>query len=84
MEYKNPHLDFSRLGVAPPSTDIHGKEEDRDHALEHQFKATHNWKQRGNFLVCTACPNEHGYPIPTNHLFMGMVEGQPTFKKVKL
>jgi hypothetical protein len=53
-------------------------EEIRKEALEKALKAKHDWRQRGNAIVCIACANEHGFYIkPTQRLIRVTKEGEP-------
>lgn len=59
-------------------------EEIRSRAREKALTAVHNWKQRGNRIVCTACEYEHGAMLPPNVRLIDIKEnGSPVFKKLK-
>ena len=52
-------------------------EEMRNEARE-KAKQTHNWVQRGIWLVCTSCEFEHGHCIGVNKRLKGIdKEGNP-------
>jgi hypothetical protein len=53
-------------------------EEIRKEAIEKALKAKHDWRQRGNAIVCIACENEHGFYVKTTQRLIRVTkEGEP-------
>lgn len=46
-------------------------QEIRSAAMERVKNTTHEWRQRGVYLVCTSCEFEHAIHIGTNKMFKG-------------
>lgn len=45
-------------------------------------KGSHDWRQRGPYLVCKSCEIEHGTYIGMKKIMVGLTEdGQPILKK---
>ena len=57
-------------------------EEMREAARSKALQSTHNWRQRGPYLVCTSCENEHAYHIGTKKRMIGIKDGQPVLKQI--
>ena len=57
-------------------------EEMREAAREKALQSSHNWKQRGPYIVCTSCDHEHGFNIGTKKRLIGVKDGQPVFKQI--
>ena len=55
----------------------------RKEAREKALKVKHNWKQRGNVIVCDTCDYEHGFYIPPSQRLIEIKDGQPIFRKLK-
>lgn len=49
-------------------------EEMRERAHEQARKATHEWKQRGPWIVCRVCPFEHGFRVQPHKRLVGISE----------
>lgn len=55
-------------------------EEAMEHARERAQKAKHVWRQRGVWLVCTSCEQEHAVWIGTGKKLVGINDdGSPKF-----
>lgn len=52
-------------------------DEIRQKAVEKAKTAAHTWRQRGAFVYCKTCENEHGIYIGTNKILVGEKDGQP-------
>lgn len=83
---KEPGDWYERHGVAPPEHIPHGL---TDEQLEQKFaeirEATVHggWKQKGNYIWCTKCPNQHGDTISVDYLLQGTdKKGLPILTKL--
>jgi len=50
-------------------------EEIREKGLKEVMETKHTWKQRGPWVVCTSCPQEHAFHIGTKKLLVGVDSG---------
>lgn len=83
MQYEHPDgKQLTKWGVTPPTSDIHGTEEDIQRHLQNSVK--HEWRQEGSRLFCITCPLQHATePRFTDYLLQGTDEsGKPILKKI--
>ncbi len=56
-------------------------EELRRQAKARALGATHNWKQKGGWVKCSACDFPHGLRVQGNQIMTGINEiGMPIFR----
>jgi hypothetical protein len=65
IKYKNDDDKWYRYkGVKPPERQSHGLSEDDIESWVAKNNAhAHVWKQKGNYIFCTAGQNEHGQNV---------------------
>jgi hypothetical protein len=51
-------------------------EELKNKAFE-KVSGSHTWRQRGVWLVCTSCDNQHAQFIGTKKMLIGIEDGKP-------
>lgn len=56
-------------------------EEIRQQAKERAMLAQHKWIQRGGYIVCTSCPNQHGIRVSGEEVMIGIENGMPKIKR---
>lgn len=73
---------YQANGVADPSSDVHGSEQDIQQAMS--AKVRHEWRQKGPVLFCVACPWEHATePVFGDYILEGTADnGAPILRKV--
>lgn len=71
-------------GVKPPERTPHGVSEDNVEEIIKQVNShTHQWVQRGNYIICSIGVNEHGKNIGVNQLLKGTnPDGTPILVKL--
>lgn len=82
---KEPFDWYKYHGVEPPEHIPHISDEEREAKFaEIRASTKHgNWKQMGNYIWCTNCPNQHGDKIPPEYLLQGTDEkGLPILTKI--
>lgn len=85
MQQKNQNDFYEKLGAEGPSHEAHGTQEELDKAFENNRAKGHLWQQRGSFVVCTSCPFEHSFAIPTNKILKGTDEkGMPILGDIEI
>ncbi len=56
----------------------------RQEARKQALSIRHTWKQKGNRLVCEACPYPHAAILDSSVRMIGVSEnGQPIFRRLK-
>ena len=45
-----------------------------------EAKGNHNWRQRGNAIICTSCKNRHSFFIPVGKMLIDVKDGIPVLK----
>jgi hypothetical protein len=86
MQPKNPDDKFYEdHGVVPPERTGHGTEQDIQRIMTTPTKHG-QWQQRGNLIVCMACPHHHASPIPTDRILIGTDQktGLPILEKIDI
>jgi len=58
-------------------------EEIRKGAIEKAKQATHRWRQRGFWLVCTSCDNNHAIWIQGKEMIGENEDGTPILRELK-
>lgn len=48
-----------------------------DHAVNFSVTDHHVWRQRGSWIVCVSCDQEHGFGILPGQRLLGVVDGKP-------
>lgn len=71
---------FKRMGVAPPSTDVHGTPEEIRANLKQA--RTFNWRLEGNLLTADTDFGPLAQTIPTDMILVGEEGGLPVFRKL--
>jgi hypothetical protein len=56
-------------------------EEIRQQAKERALVAEHKWIQRGGYIVCTSCQNQHGIRVAGKDKMIGIENGMPKILK---
>ena len=83
QDKNSDELDYEALGVAPPTVEEHGTEDDIAEKMKGQ-KNKHDWRQEGARLYCVACPWEHATePRFVDYILQGTdANGLPILKKL--
>lgn len=72
---------YIRHGVAPPSHEAHGTQEELASQLGPQQHG--QWKQQGNIITCGRCPTPHSAAIPVDYILSGTdSKGLPILDKI--
>lgn len=58
-------------------------EEIRKDAKEKAKRATHRWRQKGYWLVCTTCENNHAIWIKGKEMIGENADGTPVIRELK-
>lgn len=65
------------------SIDSSSLNELRNEAIRRVSETKHTWVQRGPYLVCKSCENEHGIHIGTGKILVDIdKDGNPVFDKL--
>lgn len=43
-------------------------------------RGDHNWRQRGNVVICISCKNRHAFFIPVGKMLVDVKNGIPVLK----
>lgn len=86
MQSKKQNNDFyQKLGVEAPSHEAHGTQEELERKFAENRTHGHIWQQRGSFVVCTSCPFEHSFSVPTSKILKGTDEkGMPILESIQI
>ena len=82
---KEPENWYDRIGVDRPEHIPFMTEEELEKKFRNIRESTihGNWKQQGNYLFCTKCPNQHGDFISPSYLLKGTDDkGLPILEKI--
>lgn len=85
MADKKPFNWYEHHGLKPPEHIPFMTEEEMERKFaEIRANTKHGgWKQQGNFIWCTKCPNQHGDSIPVEYLLKGTdAAGLPILTKI--
>jgi hypothetical protein len=84
MGFLNTPEDYEALGVEPPTSEVHGTEDDLQQA---RLMDGHicSWKQQGSDVFCERGPHRHGRHVPPTHLLVGTdPAGTPLYKIIDI
>jgi hypothetical protein len=64
--------------------DAEGNQTEQEHQISRSEVPTrHSWRQRGAYLICDSCPNEHGTWVGSKYRLTGVDDdGQPILTEV--